>query len=288
MTAHAGRQPHPSNNQPIPPDDFRVCIVIPFYNHAGSIAQVVRELKPLAQAAAARCYLVNDGSDADCEPVLNELATAESAWLQVIHYQPNQGKGAAVMTGMEAGARDGFTHAIQIDADGQHRVADVQTLLQLARQHPRAMITGYAVYDASVPKSRLYGRYATHVWVWINTISLQIRDSMCGLRVYPLAPLMKVWQRAQRAWLLRIGKRMSFDIEILVHLYWFGVRIINVPVPVTYPLDGVSHFKVLRDNWQISAAHTRMFFGMLPRAPGLLLRTLMRGHRASGHASNEI
>src|SRR4051812_26270547 len=113
------------SNQAIPPDDFRVSIVIPFYNHAGSIAQVVQELRPLAQQVRARCYLVNDGSSAECEPVLNELASSEASWLQVINYQPNQGKGAAVMTGMEAAARDGFTHAIQIDADGQHRVADV-------------------------------------------------------------------------------------------------------------------------------------------------------------------
>jgi len=269
--------------QAIPADEFRVSIVIPFYNHPHSIAQVVDELKPLAAQMGARCYLVNDGSAAECQPVLNDLAAREADWLHVINYQPNQGKGAAVMTGMEAAARDGYTHAIQIDADGQHRVADVQGLLQLAKDNPRAMITGYGVFDASVPKSRLYGRYATHIWVWINTLSLQIRDSMCGLRVYPLAALMKVWQRAQHAWLLRIGKRMSFDIEILVHLYWSGVRMINVPVPVIYPLDGVSHFKVLRDNWQISAAHTRLFLGMLPRAPGLLLRTLTRGSRHSGN-----
>lgn len=266
-----------ARHQPVPPDDFRPCIVIPFYNHAGSIAQVVRELKPLASSLGLRGYLVNDGSDASCDSVLNELASSEAAWLHVINYQPNQGKGMAVMTGMEAAFKDGFTHAAQIDADGQHRVADVQTLLQLAQQNPRAMLTGYAVYDASVPKSRLYGRYVTHVWVWINTISLQIRDSMCGLRVYPLTPVLDVWRKANQALLIRIGKRMSFDIEILVHLYWRGVRIINVPVPVTYPLDGVSHFKVWRDNLQISAAHTRMFFGMLPRSPWLLMRTLLRG-----------
>lgn len=266
-----------ARHRPVPPDDFRPCIVIPFYNHAGSIAQVVHELKPLAASLELSAYLVNDGSDASCDAVLQELASNEAAWLRVINYQPNQGKGVAVMTGMEAAFKDGFTHAAQIDADGQHRVADVQTLLQLAQHNSRAMITGYAVYDASVPKSRLYGRYVTHVWVWINTISLQIRDSMCGLRVYPLAPTLAVWQRAQCALLMRIGKRMSFDIEILVHLYWRGVRIINVPVPVTYPLDGVSHFKVWRDNLQISAAHTRMFFGMLPRSPWLLMRTLLRG-----------
>jgi glycosyltransferase involved in cell wall biosynthesis len=268
--------PSYSLHQPVPADDFRPCLVIPFYNHAGSIVQVVRELAPLAAEFELRCYLVNDGSSADCQPVLEQLARSESSWLQVIHNPINQGKGAAVMTGLEAGFRDGYTHAAQIDADGQHRVADVRTLLELARTHTRAMLTGYAVYDASVPKSRLYGRYATHVWVWINTISMQIRDSMCGLRVYPLRPTVEVWRRAQRAWLVRIGTRMSFDIEILVHLYWRGLRMINVPVPVTYPLDGVSHFKVLRDNVQISLAHTRMFLGMLPRAPGLLLRTVMR------------
>ncbi|MGC3979831.1 MAG: glycosyltransferase family 2 protein [Steroidobacteraceae bacterium] len=265
-----------TRHQPVPPDDFRPCIVIPFYNHAGSIAQVVHELKPLAMERQLRCYLINDGSGPDCDAVLDELARAEADWVRVISYQPNQGKGMAVMTGMQAAFEDGYTHAAQIDADGQHRVADVQTLLDLALQNPRAMITGYAVYDASVPKSRLYGRYATHVWVWINTISMQIRDSMCGLRVYPLAPTVDIWRKSQRAWLLRIGKRMSFDIEILVHLYWRGLRMINVPVPVTYPLDGVSHFKVWRDNLQISAAHTRMFFGMLPRSPILLMRTLLR------------
>jgi glycosyltransferase involved in cell wall biosynthesis len=247
-------------------------MVIPFYNHGGSIAQVVQQLWPLGL----RCYLVNDGSDASCDAVLNQLAQAESTWLRVINYQPNQGKGMAVMTGMDAAWRDGYTHAAQIDADGQHRVADVQTLLELARNNARAMITGYAVYDASVPRARLYGRYATHVWVWINTLSLQIRDSMCGLRVYPLAPTVAIWRKANERLISYIGKRMSFDIEILVRLYWRGVRIINVPVPVTYPIDGVSHFKVWRDNAQISAAHTRMFFGMLPRLPLLLARNLLR------------
>ena len=265
-------------------DNFSVCIVIPFYNHADSIATVVRSLKALGL----RCYLVNDGSDANCAPVLDELATQEAGWLRVINYQPNQGKGAAVMTGMDAAARDGFTHAAQIDADGQHRVQDLVTLLDRAKQNPYAMITGYGIYDASAPKSRLYGRYATHIWVWINTLSFQVRDSMCGLRVYPLAPTLKIWQRAKDAWVIRIGKRMSFDIEILVHLCWCGVPIVNVPVPVTYPLDGVSHFKVLRDNVQISVAHTRMFIGMLCLSPLLLVRNVRRwlGHHHSNTAGH--
>lgn len=240
------------------------CIVIPFYNHAGSIAAVVRDLRGLQLP----CYLVNDGSGPECDAVLAALQAAESGWLKVIAYQPNQGKGQAVMTGLLAAAGDGFDHAVQIDADGQHRVADVAALLALSRRHPEAMITGYAVYDESVPRARLYGRYATHVWVWINTLSLQIRDSMCGLRVYPLATTVPLLRR------IHIGRRMSFDIEILVRLCWAGVPIRNVPVPVQYPADGVSHFRLWRDNLQISAAHARLFLGMLWRSPRLLARRL--------------
>jgi glycosyltransferase involved in cell wall biosynthesis len=248
------------------------CIVIPFYNHAGSIAAVVHALRSLQL----RCYLVNDGSDPSCDATLATIAAAESGWLRVLAYQPNQGKGMAVMTGLQAAAADGYSHAVQIDADGQHRVEDIRTLLQLSRQYPHAMITGHAVYDESVPKSRLYGRYLTHIWVWINTLSLQIRDSMCGLRVYPLAETVALLQR------IRIGKRMSFDIEILVRLFWSGVRIVSVPVPVHYPLDGVSHFRVGRDNWEISAAHARLFLGLLWRWPLLLWRRA--GFRRDGQA----
>lgn len=246
--------------------EFNPCIVIPFYNHAQSIPTVVRGLKSLQL----RCYLVNDGSDPSCNEVLTQLANEEAEWLRVITYQPNQGKGRAVMTGMDVAARDGYTHVGQIDADGQHRVQDLVRLLRLSTLHPAAMITGYGEFDASVPRSRLYGRYITHLWVWINTLSFQVRDSMCGLRVYPVAPTLAIWRCT------RLGTRMSFDTEILVRLCWRGVRIINIAVPVTYPIDGVSHFKMLRDNIQISIAHARMFIGMLWRAPLLIVRNLRR------------
>lgn len=245
-----------------PNGNARLCIVIPFYNHEHSIATVVASLKPLSLF----CYLVNDGSHPRCHAVLAELAQHEAAWLRVIDCPVNQGKGGAVMTGIEAAARDGYSHALQIDADGQHRVEDARRLIDVWLQYPQAMITGCPRYDDSVPRARLYGRYATHVWVWINTLSFQIVDAMCGLRIYPLAPTLKAWNGGA------LGKRMSFDIEILVRLCWAGVQIVNVPVRVSYPLDGVSHFKALRDNLQISWAHTRMFFGMLLRLPLLLFR----------------
>jgi hypothetical protein len=68
----------------------------------------------------------------------------------------------------------------------------------------------------------------------------------------------------------KIAKKMDFDIDILVRLYWQNVDIINIPTNVIYPYDGVSHFKLWRDNFLISKIHAKLFFGMLPRIPQLL------------------
>jgi glycosyltransferase involved in cell wall biosynthesis len=248
---------------------MNTCIVIPFYNHAGAIAHVVEGLKTLGLP----CRIVDDGSD---EPARQELAriAARESWVTVQHLPVNGGKGAAVMAGCDAALAAGFTHALQIDADGQHDFADAARLLEVSRRNPSSMVSGEALYDASAPRSRRYGRYLTHVWVWINTLSLDIRDSMCGLRVYPLGATCAVWRGA------RIGRHMDFDTEIMVRLHWSGINIIAVPTQVTYPRDGVSHFRMLRDNAHISWMHTRLFFGMLRRLPSLLARRFSRHARA--------
>ena len=250
---------------------MKICIVIPFFNHPGAIADVVSALKSLNLP----CFIVDDGSDEPSRQVLSQIAGRES-WVSVLRLPKNGGKGAAVMAGCDAALAAGFTHALQIDADGQHDVADAAHVLEVARQNPEAMVSGEAIYDSTVPRSRRYGRYLTHVWVWINTLSLDIRDSMCGLRAYPLAITCGIWRRS------RIGHRMDFDTEIMVRLHWEGVRIIAVPTRVTYPSDGVSHFKMLEDNVFISGMHTRLFFGMLWRLPRLLSRRLLqRGSKAA-------
>lgn len=242
---------------------FRPCIVVPVYNHQHAIGAVLDGLLP----HGAHCILVDDGSAPDCAAALDQLAAAWPDRVTLLRLARNQGKGAAVLRGFEHAAAQGFTHALQIDADGQHSGADVPRFLDLAARHPAAVIAGCPLYDESVPKARLYGRYATHVWVWINTLSLQIKDSMCGFRVYPLAPTVALARRA------RLGRRMNFDTDILVRLYWDGLEVVNLPTRVGYPSDGVSHFRLWRDNLLITRMHTVLFFGMLARAPRLLLRT---------------
>jgi glycosyltransferase involved in cell wall biosynthesis len=242
---------------------MQVCIVIPFYNHGGAIAQVIESLQPFNLP----CFIVDDGSDQAAKQALQRaVATASKQRITVLTLPHNLGKGGAVMAGCDAALAAGFTHAVQIDADGQHRASEVTRLLDAAQRQPEALISGQAVYDESVPRGRLYGRYITHVWVWINTLSLDIKDSMCGLRVYPLASTCAIWRRT------RLSKRMAFDTEIMVRMHWAGVPIVSLPTPVTYPADGVSHFKAVLDNVHISGMHARLFVGMLLRLPLLLAR----------------
>jgi len=241
---------------------FQPCVVIPVYNHEHAIGNVLAQVL----AHGLPVILVDDGCSAACAAVLDGLAAAHPDLVVLERHTVNQGKGGAVLTGFSRAARDGYTHVLQVDADGQHSVADVPRFLAAARAAPHAVIAGCPVYDESVPALRLYARYLTHVWVWINTLSLAIRDSMCGFRVYPVAPVLALARRR------RLGLRMNFDIEILVRLYWDGLAIVNLPTRVGYPDDGVSHFKAWTDNVLISRLHMTLFFGMLPRIPSLLVR----------------
>jgi len=242
---------------------MRAGIVIPYFEHAGAIERTLVGV----QKYGLPCWIVNDGSSATESAVLEPLVERFSD-LTIIQHVHNLGKGVAVATGMRAAQLAGCTHAIQIDADNQHDAADIAKMLALAQSNPTALIAGTAIYDASVPRARLYGRYVTHFWVWLHTLSFKVRDSMCGLRLYPIDSMLMVWDREH------VGRRMDFDTDILVRMVWDGVPLLQVPTHVRYPSDGVSHFAMGRDNARISWMHTRLFFGMLRRLPTLLLRRL--------------
>lgn len=243
------------------PLTFSPCVLIPCYNHGAMMSGVLDRI----QLFNLPCIVVDDGSDKTTQDELARLA-AEYSNLTLIRLPVNAGKGAAVISGIEAAADAGFSHAVQVDADGQHAIEDIPRLLALAKEHPAALISGQPIYDDSVPRSRLYGRWVTHFWVWIETLSMQLEDSMCGFRVYPVAPTLQLAQR------VTLGKRMDFDTEVMVRLYWQGNPSYFIPTRVIYPQDGLSHFDALKDNLRISLMHTRLFFGMLPRIPSLLFR----------------
>ncbi len=241
------------------------CFIIPNYNHHLAFEQVVCSLLQ----HSIPIIIVNDGSNNLTRELLISIAN-QYVDIELIHLDSNQGKGAAVMAGLLFAHKKGYSHGFQVDADGQHNLEDILQFLKSSTEHPEQIICGVPVYDSSVPLGRLLPRYITHFWVWIETLSFQVKDSMCGFRIYPLKSTADVINNC------RIGKRMDFDTEILVRLYWQNNEIQFLPTAVTYPEDGVSHFRLWEDNWLITKMHTRLFFEMLLRIPYLINRNFRR------------
>lgn len=242
---------------------FRPGLVVPIYDHGATIGALVDHFA----VHGLPIYIVDDGSGVATQEVLARIAQCCSL-VRLARLPRNQGKGAAVMHGFRLAHAGGMTHALQIDADGQHDSRDIPRFLERGRARPDAVICGQPIYDASVPKARLYGRYVTHFWVWIETLSFAIKDSMCGFRLYPLAATCELIDQ------VAIPERMDFDTAVVVRLAWRGVPIENLPTRVTYPAGGVSHFNLWRDNARISLMHARLVCGMLLRLPLLLMRKL--------------
>ena len=238
---------------------YKLCFVVPVFNHQGFVEKTIGKLSGYAYPI----FLIDDGSGDDCKKIMDDIV-AKNQNVSLIRLPYNQGQGAAVMAGIRAAFFAGFTHALQIDVDGQHDVGDIDKFIALSKVQPEALISGKPVYDATIPKARLYGRYLTHFWVWIETLSFDIQDSMCGFRIYPLRETIQLLDQAC------IGRRMDFDVEIMVRLYWQGVPVQFIKTSVIYPPDGVSHFDSVADNWRITKMHTKLFFGMILRLFPLL------------------
>ena len=245
--------------------DFKPCVVIPFFNHAFSIKGMLLDLEQFNLP----CFIIDDGSQSSCADVLREISVI-FPWVEILHNNKNLGKGFSVCKALQYSYELGYSHAIQIDADRQHRVEDIPVFLKAAKNTPKALILGNPIFNESISRGRLYGRFITHFWVWVETLSTQIKDTMCGFRVYPLDSV------ANLISCQRLGHRMDFDIEVVVRLFWRGLRIQHIPTKVDYPSSGVSHFQLLWDNIRISMMHTKLCFGMIPRIPRLLKLNYLR------------
>jgi glycosyltransferase involved in cell wall biosynthesis len=241
-------------------------VVIPSYDTGPLVYDTVRN----ARAAWSPVWIVVDGSRDGTAEGLRALA-AQDPGLRVEVLAHNSGKGAAVLHALERARAAGFTHALTMDADGQHPADLIPSFMAASAAHPNAMVLGRPVFDASAPLLRVRGRRVSNAWTNLETLGAGIDDSLYGFRVYPIAPLVDV-MRAQR-WM----RRFDFDTEAVVRLAWRGVRPINIDAPVKYlrPEDGgVSHFRYGRDNALLTWMHLRLLLGFALRLPLLVMRRL--------------
>jgi len=239
-------------------------VLIPSFNPGPKVYEAVR--------GARRCWtpvwVVVDGStDGSAEGLL--AMAAQDAGLRVLVLPRNQGKGAAVLHGLEQAAAAGFSHVLTMDSDGQHPPEPIATFMAESLRQPEAMILGLPVFEANAPSLRVQGRRVSNWWANLETLWAGIGDSLFGFRVYPIEPLRQVMH--EQRWM----RRFDFDAEAVVRLCWRGVRPVNLPTPVRYysaAEGGVSHFRYVRDNLLLTGMHIRLFFGFLLRLPVLLAR----------------
>lgn len=245
---------------------MKTCIVVPHYDHV----EQFRDVLPRLVAQGLPLVIVDDASPEASYIALGGLLDEQAPGTLLVRHPENLGKGGAVMTGLSAALYAGYTHALQIDADGQHDVADVARFRAMSEQHPDRIICGQPEFDESISTLRYYARYITLSLSWLESLSTEIRDALCGFRLYPLESIVTLFEKS------RPGKRMAFDPEILVRAVWAGIGLTFIPVNVQYPEGGRSHFLYFRDNVEISWMHTRLIVGMLIRLPRLIFRARNR------------
>ena len=247
-------------------------VLIPSFDPGPRLLSTVRE----ALACWRPVWVVVDGSTDGSDAPVEALAGSEPG-LRVIRRQRNGGKGAAVLTGVDAALAAGFTHALVMDADGQHpseRIADFITASQRA---PGALILGRPIFGPEAPRVRLQGRKLSVALVRWEILGPGIDDPLFGFRVYPLLALAEVLKNSGG------GRHYDFDAEAAVRLVWAGTPTLNLPAHCRYlsPVDGgVSHFHYLRDNLRMIWLHMRLIAVLLcfrwphllrSRRPGCLL-----------------
>jgi glycosyltransferase involved in cell wall biosynthesis len=252
---------------------MNICVVIPHYDH---FEQFERFLPDLIEHGLP-LIVVDDSSPQTMFEALAELLDERAPDSTLIRHETNIGKGGAVMTGLRAALDAGYSHALQIDADGQHSVTAVGELCELGAANPGSMISGQPVFGEDISALRYFSRFISLSFCRFETLSTEIRDAMCGFRLYPLTSIVEIIDNNS------LGRRMAFDAEILVRAVWADIPLHYVPVKVRYPDDGKSHFNYLSDNIEISWMHTRLLLELIVRLPTLIRRRLTR--RDGGHNS---
>jgi glycosyltransferase involved in cell wall biosynthesis len=242
-------------------------VLIPSYNPGGKLDETLRAAREHWNPV----WVVADGSTDGSTARVQAMAQSDPG-LHVIVLPHNQGKGAAVLAGLEEAAVQGFTHVLTMDSDGQHPAHLIRAFMDASKGAPECMVLGLPKFDANAPRARVYGRRLSNLWADIETLWAGIGDSLFGFRVYPIEPLRALMRR--QTWM----RRFDFDPEAVVRLCWAGVRPINLEAPVRYfraEEGGVSHFRYGRDNVLLTWMHARLVCGFVLRLPRLIFQRLL-------------
>lgn len=224
----------------------RYCVIIPTYNNSGTLADVVER----ALKVCPNVVVVNDGSTDNIEAELCGINVI------VLSHERNLGKGKALKTGLRYAGMNGYTHAITIDADGQHFPEDIPALIEASAEHPDSIIVGCRnLTSENMPRQNTFANRFSNFWFRLQTAQ-KLDDTQSGFRIYPLESLYGM---------RLVTSRYEAELELLVFAAWHGISVKGVQVRVWYAPEGerVSHFRPFWDFFRISVLNTILCFGAL-------------------------
>ena len=238
---------------------LKCVVVMPTYNNAGTIAQVIDDVKKYSDDV----IVVNDGSTDETASILSSIKD-----IKVIDYPKNKGKGYALKLGLAKAYEWGYRYAITIDSDGQHYADDIPVFIEKIEEKPDSLLIGARNLTAdNMPSKNTFANKFSNFWYKVET-GEKLSDTQSGFRLYPLNKLQKIHF---------LTRRYEFEVEIIVRAAWRGVNVENVPIKVYYPPveERVSHFRPLQDFTRISILNTVLvFYAFLFYYPWKFLRML--------------
>ena len=238
---------------------MKICIVIPVFNSEKLINNVLQSVLQHAE----NVIVVNDGSTDETSAILKKFPK-----IILVSYVKNRGKGYALRCGFRKAVELGFSHAITMDADGQHLATDLESFTQTTEKHPDAIIVGSRKFNnPNMPQGNVFANKFSNFWFTIQT-GKRLPDTQTGFRAYPL-------QKMGNMRLLT--NRYEMELEILVRSAWRNIPIISQPINVFYlpKNERLSHFRGGKDFFRISVLNTILcVFAVIYGYPSMLLRKM--------------
>jgi glycosyltransferase involved in cell wall biosynthesis len=209
-------------------------VIIPAWRPDRALVALIQQLTALGFT---RLIVINDGSEAEFDPVFSALGNAH-----VLRHTVNRGKGAALRTGIEyaLSAFPGLPGIVTADADGQHLPADIARVARALEQNPGALILGSRAFDGTVPLRSRAGNFISHLLI------SGLKDTQTGLRGIPAEFAKSLLQLP--------FDRYEFEFAMLIAARRNSIEIIEQPIATVYePGNKSSHFRPLRDSLRIAA-----------------------------------
>ena len=226
-------------------------VILPAYNESAAIGESIRAT---AQALAGFDYeviVVDDGSTDDTLTQARQTQ-GNNPSVQIVHYQPNRGKGYALKQGFVRAAGELVAF---LDADRDLDPCQVLTLWEVMKREHADVVIGSKLHPESKLNYPPLRRFFS--WSYFRLVhflfGLPIHDTQTGIKLFRRPVLEQVFPHLQI-------EGFAFDLELLVGAHLFGYSIVEAPVEVDFQEKGAGPLQVFLASLGVAWDTLRVFY----------------------------